>query len=119
MDAPWEVKGEERKKAHTLVELLEAFELRGETTLAGGVDDEDDLALELRQVVDVALLCALLSAVVASLSPRPSPTVKGLELVERGSRRHGCWSLWCCRFSETEERPSGSVDVIGKRLVRK
>jgi len=89
MDAPWEVKGEERKKAHTLVELLEAFELRGETALAGGVDDEDDLALELGQVVDVALLCASLSVVVASPCQRPSHTVKGLELVERGSRRHG------------------------------
>lgn len=53
--------GHERKYRHTLVELLETFELRGETALAGGVDDEDDLALQLGQIIDVALLCALRS----------------------------------------------------------
>jgi hypothetical protein len=48
--------------AHTLVQFLKAFELRSEATLAGSVDDEDDLALELGQIIDIALLCALLSA---------------------------------------------------------
>ena len=75
----------------TLVEFLEAFELRSEAALAGGVDDKDDLALELGQVIDVALLCASKSAT------RPSSycyrdthqhTVKRLELVESGSRSH-------------------------------
>ena len=47
--------------SHTLVQLLEAFELRGEAALASSVDDEDDLALQLGQIIDVALLCALLS----------------------------------------------------------
>ena len=30
-----------------LPQLLKTFELRGETTFAGGVDDKDDLALSL------------------------------------------------------------------------
>jgi hypothetical protein len=47
-----------KRMSHTLVELLKTFELRGEATLAGGVDDKDDLALELGKIIDVALLCA-------------------------------------------------------------
>ena len=54
--------------SHTFVQLLKAFELRGEATLAGGVYDKDDLALELGQIIDIALLCASLSA---SLSHTP------------------------------------------------
>jgi len=44
---------------HLLVELLEALELRGEAALGGGVDDEDDLALEGGERVLVALLCGV------------------------------------------------------------
>jgi hypothetical protein len=40
-----------------LVELLETLELRGEAAFGGGVDDENDLALELVEGVWVALLC--------------------------------------------------------------
>jgi hypothetical protein len=40
-----------------LVELLETLELRGEAAFGGGVDDENDLALELFEGVWVALLC--------------------------------------------------------------
>jgi hypothetical protein len=81
-----------KRMSHTLVELLKTFELRSEATLAGSVDDEDDLALELGKIIDVTLLCALLSV---SLSHTPPSryilikhTVQGLELVEAGSRRH-------------------------------
>lgn len=71
----------------TFVELLKTFELRSETALAGGVDDEDDLALELGQIINVALLCALRSV---SRQGRDTNqrTVKRLELVESGSRSH-------------------------------
>ena len=55
--------------SHTLVQLLEAFELRGEAALASSVDDEDDLALQLGQIIDVALLCALLSVSVSRTPP--------------------------------------------------
>lgn len=44
---------------HLLVELFEALELRGEAALGGGVDDEDDLALEGGERVLVALLCGV------------------------------------------------------------
>lgn len=40
-----------------LVELLEAFELGCETALGGGVDDEDDLALQGGEGKGLALLC--------------------------------------------------------------
>jgi hypothetical protein len=78
--------------SHTLVQLLKAFELRGEATLAGSVDNEDDLALELGQIIDIALLCASLLASLSHTLPfrsiRIKRTVEGLELVEAGSRRH-------------------------------
>jgi hypothetical protein len=78
--------------SHTLVELLKTFELRGEAALAGGVDDKDDLALELGQIIDVALLCAQLSVFLSHAQPSQhrliKRTVQGLELVEAGSRRH-------------------------------
>lgn len=40
-----------------LVELLKPGELRGEAALGGGVDDEDNFALELGEIVDFAALC--------------------------------------------------------------
>lgn len=40
-----------------LVELLEAFELGCETALGGGVDDEDNLALQGGEGEGLALLC--------------------------------------------------------------
>lgn len=54
--------------SHTLVQLLEAFELRGEAALAGSVDDENDLALQLGQIIDVALLCASVSVCLSHTS---------------------------------------------------
>jgi len=59
--------------SHTLVELLKTFELRGEATLAGSVDDKDDLALELGQIINIALLCALLSALLSRTQPSQHP----------------------------------------------
>lgn len=56
----------------TLVELLEAFELRREAAFAGCVHDEDHLALEGSEIILGALL------------------VLGLEVVERGGGSHGC-----------------------------
>lgn len=41
---------------HTFVEGLEVVELRGEAALAGGVDDEDDLALEVGERVGRSLV---------------------------------------------------------------
>jgi hypothetical protein len=84
-------KGGDRDERRTLVELLEALELRSETALAGGVDNEDDLALELGEIVDVALLCALRSVSRHSshhCRDTDQLTVKGLEVVESGSRSH-------------------------------
>lgn len=40
----------------TFVKSLEVVELRGETALAGGVDDEDDFALEVGERVDGSLV---------------------------------------------------------------
>ncbi len=40
-----------------LVELLEAFELRGEAALGGRVDDEDDFVFEAREGVGLAFFC--------------------------------------------------------------
>jgi hypothetical protein len=40
-----------------LVEVLEAFELRGEAAFGGGVDHEDDFAFEGGEVEGFALLC--------------------------------------------------------------
>jgi hypothetical protein len=81
--------GRGEESAHTLVQFLKTFELRGEATLAGSVDDENDLAFELVKIIDVALLCALLSVFLSHTSHGfPKRTVKGLELVEAGSRRH-------------------------------
>jgi hypothetical protein len=40
-----------------LVEVLEAFELRGEAAFGGCVDDEDDFAFEGGQVEGFAFLC--------------------------------------------------------------
>ena len=59
--------------SHTLVQLLKTFELRGEATLAGGVDDKKDLALELGQIINIALLCALLSALLPHTQPSQHP----------------------------------------------
>ena len=73
----------------TFVELLETFELRSETALAGGVDDEDDLALELGKIVNLAPLC-MVSAVLVGHARDSTHTVKGLEPVESSSRRHVC-----------------------------
>jgi hypothetical protein len=50
------MRGEGKKKC-TLVELLEALKLRSKPALAGSVDDEHNLALELGQIVDTTLLC--------------------------------------------------------------
>ena len=55
----------------TLVESLEVVELRGEAALAGGVDDEDDLALQAGEIEGLALV------------------IFGLEVVEGGCGRHG------------------------------
>lgn len=78
--------------SHTLVQLLKTFELRGEATLAGSVDDEDNLALQLGQIIDIALLCASLSVLLSrkqlSQLGVKKRTVQGLELVEADSRRH-------------------------------
>lgn len=41
-----------------LVQLLKARELRCEAALGGGVDDEDNLAVELRERIFSAALCA-------------------------------------------------------------
>lgn len=49
------------RKGRAFVELLEAFELGCEAAFAGCVDDEDDLALQLRKIVHIALLCKLIS----------------------------------------------------------
>lgn len=56
---------------HTFVELLQAFKLRSETAFGGGVDNQDNLALEVGQRVRLALL------------------VVGLEVVERSRGCHG------------------------------
>jgi hypothetical protein len=40
-----------------LVEVLKAFELRGEAAFGGGVDDENDFAVEGGEVEGFALLC--------------------------------------------------------------
>lgn len=65
---------------HTLVQSLKIVELGCEAALAGGVDDEDDLALELGQ------------REVGSL------VVFGLEVEESGCGRHGscgaCEERW-------------------------
>lgn len=63
------------KLSHTLVQLLEAFKLRGEATLAGSVDDKDDLALQLGQIIDIALLCALLSVLLSRRQHSRSLTI--------------------------------------------
>jgi hypothetical protein len=42
---------------HVFVELFEALELWRETAFGGRVDDEDDLALEVCEVICAALLC--------------------------------------------------------------
>lgn len=41
----------------TFVQLLETFELRSEATLGGSVDNKNDLAFELTEVVRLASLC--------------------------------------------------------------
>ena len=67
-----------RERECTLVESLEVVELRGEAALAGGVDDEDDLALQVGEVVGGALV------------------IFGLEVVEGGCGRHGACCFCCC-----------------------
>ena len=70
----------------TLVESLEIVKLRSEAALAGGVDDEDDLALQAGEIEDLALV------------------ILGLEVVEGGCGRHGAC---CCGGGEEED--GGSV----------
>ena len=55
----------------TLVESLKVIELRGEAALAGGVDDQHDLALHVGEREGRALV------------------IFGLEVVEGGCGRHG------------------------------
>ena len=56
----------------TLVESLEVVELRSEAALGGGVDDEDDLALQVGEREGRSLV------------------IFGLEVVEACCGRHGC-----------------------------
>jgi len=65
----------------TLVESLKIIKLRSEAALAGGVDDEDDLALQAGEVEGLALV------------------IFGLEVVEGGCGRHGA----CCLCGGGEE----------------
>ena len=58
----------------TLVESLEIIKLRSEAALGGGVDDEDDLALQVGEGEGRSLV------------------IFGLEVVEGGCGRHGA----CC-----------------------
>ena len=58
----------------TLVESLKIIELRSEAALGGGVDDEDDLALQVGEGEGRSLV------------------IFGLEVVEGGCGRHGA----CC-----------------------
>lgn len=61
-------------KRLTLVELLEALELRSETALGGSVDNEDDLALELAQIKSLTSLCSIVSILSSSVACRISMT---------------------------------------------
>jgi len=77
----------------TLVESLEVVELRGEAALAGGVDDEDDLALHVGEREGRALV------------------IFGLEVVEGGCGRH----VACCYCCGGEEGVFGRGQVMEKR----
>ena len=70
----------------TLVKSLKIIELRSEAALGGGVDDEDDLALQVGE------------------RERRSLVIFGLEVVEGGCGRHGAC---CCGGGEEEGRVSG------------
>lgn len=72
-ESEWLVEG--RATRLTFVQLLEALELRCEATLAGRVDNKDNLALHLLERERLAFL------------------IVGLEVVEFRCGRHGCG--WC------------------------
>jgi len=76
-----------QEMSHTLVQLLKTFKLRGEATLAGGVDDKDDLALKLGKIIDIALFCALLSVLLSRNHCRNSGSTNVL------SRGLNSWKL--------------------------
>lgn len=76
------------KKGRAFVEFLETFELGCEAAFAGCVDDEDDLALQLRKIVHIALLCKPCQLILTAHSSQTRHTVQGLELVEASSRSH-------------------------------
>lgn len=65
---------------HTLVESLKIIELRSEAALGGGVDDEDDLALQVGEREGRSLV------------------IFGLEVVKGGCGRHG--ACRCCGGGE-------------------
>lgn len=88
--------GRLRERICTLVESLEVVELRGEAALAGGVDDEDDLALQVGEVVGGTLV------------------IFGLEVVEGGCGRHGACCC-CCG----EEEGGGGRSWFGRGQVTK
>jgi hypothetical protein len=73
----WLLDGE-RVEVRTLVKSLEIIELRSEAALAGGVDDEDDLALQVGEREGRSLV------------------IFGLEVVEGGCGRHGACCCCCC-----------------------
>ena len=71
----------------TFVQSLKIVELRGEAALAGGVDDQHDLALHVGEREGRALV------------------IFGLEVVEAGGGRHGACcggecvcGCWCCSW---------------------
>jgi hypothetical protein len=79
----------------TLVESLKIIELRSEAALAGGVDDEDDLALQVGEREGRSLV------------------IFGLEVVEGGCGRHG--ACWCCGGEEGRVFGGGGCQVTKKR----
>jgi hypothetical protein len=82
------------RRSRTLVESLEIIELRSEAALAGGVDDKDDLALQVGEREGRSLV------------------IFGLEVVEGGCGRHGAC---CCYGGEEGGRVFGRGQVTKKR----
>lgn len=66
-----------------LVEGLEVFELGGEAALGGGVDDEDDLAVEGAEGEGLALLCSRV-LVAISLGACSFGKIRGLQEKRKG-----------------------------------
>ena len=79
----------------TFVESLKIIKLRSEAALAGGVDDEDDLALQVGEREGRSLV------------------IFGLEVVEGGCGRHG--ACWCCGGEEGRVFGGGGCQVTKKR----